>query len=120
MLLVFRLVCLSLSADVDSEEGEVTVTVCLEALAALVLMVTAADWGLIGVLSSLVGVEIVVFSFFSIVLLGVDLSQDLPAQVLLGGCVLRLERRVGDGKLGWDGGAPEESGTDTRVFVLII
>jgi len=43
VLLVFRLVCLSLSADVDSEEGEVTVTVCLEALAALVLMVTAAD-----------------------------------------------------------------------------
>jgi len=47
-----------------------------------------------------VGVDTVFFSFFSIVLLGVDLSQDLPAHVLLGGCVLRLERRVGDGKLG--------------------
>lgn len=104
-----------------SEEGEVAVfvTVCLEALAARVLIVTAVVWGLRGVLSSLVGVEIVFFSFFSIVLLGTDLSQDLPAHVLLGGCVLRLERRVGDGKLGWDG-APEETGTDIRVFVLSI
>jgi len=98
VLRVFRLVvCLSPSV---SEEGDVAVTVCLEALAARVFIVTAVDWGLRGVLSSLVGVEIVVFSFFSIVLLGADLSQDLPAHVLLGGCVLRLERRVGDGKLG--------------------
>jgi hypothetical protein len=101
VLRVFRLVvCLSPSAVTVSDEGEVTIIVCLEALAALVLIVTAVDCGLRGVLSSLVGVEIVVFSFFSIVLLGVDLSQDLPAHVLLGGCVLRLERRVGDGKLG--------------------
>ncbi|KAE9524782.1 hypothetical protein AGLY_014832 [Aphis glycines] len=81
VLLVFLLVvCLSTSAVIISDEGDVIVTVCFEALAALVL----------------VGVEGAFFSFFSIVLLGVDLSQDFPAHVLLGGCVLRLERRVGD------------------------
>lgn len=100
VLRVFRrVVCLSPSTGMlFSDEGEVTAMVCLEALAALVLIVTAVVCGLRGVLSSLVGVDIVGFSFFSIVLLGVDLSHDLPPHVLLGGCVLRLERRVGDAK----------------------
>jgi len=44
VLLVFLLVvCLSTSAVIISDEGDVIVTVCFEALAALVLIVTAVD-----------------------------------------------------------------------------
>lgn len=44
VLRVFRLVvCLSPSLLIISDEGEVTGTVCLEALAALVLIVTTVD-----------------------------------------------------------------------------